>query len=168
MLRVARRIVLTPYAARLTLLAPNTARTEVMADDVSILRLNILRATYLLVAGGLMLFIWPGIIDPPLGIGHMASVVRSLLGALGLLALLGLRYPLAMLPLLLFELTWKFVWVLSFGLPAWAAGRLDPPVAQTLAECLFGLVLLLLVIPWRHVFHTCLEAPAERWRSAAR
>jgi hypothetical protein len=139
-----------------------------MAAEVSLLRLNILRATYLLVSVGLLLVIWPGIIDPPPGLGHMASVVRSLLGAVGLLALLGLRYPLAMLPVLLFELTWKIIWVGAFGLPLWLDGSIDAARLQSLYECLMGLALLPLVIPWRHVLDTYGRAPAERWRSAPR
>jgi hypothetical protein len=39
----------------------------------------------------------------------MRGVVRSVLAAVSLLAVLGIRYPLKMLPLLFFELVWKTI-----------------------------------------------------------
>jgi hypothetical protein len=48
------------------------------------------------------------------------------LAAISLLALLGIRYPLKMLPLLFFEFLWKAVWVLGWGLPPLFAQQLSP------------------------------------------
>ena len=50
------------------------------------------------------------------------GVIPSLLGAVWLLAFVGLRYPLQMLPLLMFEFAWKTIWLFAFGLPQWSAG----------------------------------------------
>ena len=88
-----------------------------------------------------------------------------MLGALTLLSLLGVRYPLKMLPLLFFELAWKTVWVLSFGLPLWLAGQLDAGTAETLQACLFGVVLCPLVIPWGYVRRHYFAAPGDAWRA---
>ena len=52
---------------------------------------------------------------------HMRGVVRAMLGALTLLAVLGVRYPVTMIPLLMFEFAWKCIWVAAFGLPLWSA-----------------------------------------------
>ena len=132
--------------------------------EVSTVRLYVLRATYLLILAGLGLQIWPGILRHPVDLEHMRGVVRSLLGAVGLLAALGLRHPLRMLPLLLFELAWKSIWVLAFGLPLWSAGRLDAGTRESWNVCLFSVVLFVLVIPWRHVLATYVTGPGERWR----
>ncbi len=59
----------------------------------------------------------------------MSGVADSLLGALALLCILGLRYPVKMLPLLLFETAWKTAWLLGFALPLWLAHRIDPDTA---------------------------------------
>jgi hypothetical protein len=91
--------------------------------------------------------------------------VRSMLGAITLLSLLGVRYPLKMLPLLFVELAWKTVWVLSFGLPLWSAGQLDAGTAETLQACLFGVVLCPLVIPWGYVRRHYFAAPGDPWRT---
>jgi hypothetical protein len=133
--------------------------------EVSTLRLNVLRAAYLLIAVGMGSMIWPLILQHPAGVARMTGVVWSMLGAITLLsALLGIRYPLKMLPVLLMELAWKTIWVLSFGLPLWMAGQLDAATAKTLQECLFGIVLVPLVLPWGYLWTQYVRAPGDRWR----
>jgi hypothetical protein len=131
--------------------------------EVSIFRLYLLRATYLLLVVGLGFTIWPGILHHPSVFPHMGGVVRSLLGTVALLAVVGIFYPLKMLPLLFFELAWKCVWVLSFGLPLWSAHQLDPGTRETLRDCLMGVVLFPLVIPWGYAIAHYVKAPADRW-----
>src|ERR1700741_1319800 len=121
-------------------------------SEVTTFRLYLLRAMYLLIAVGLGITIWPSILSPPENLSHMGSVVRSVLGAVSLLAVLGIRYPLKMLPLLFFELLWKTIWVLVFGLPLWYAQKLDAGTQETLQACLLGVVLVPLVMPWGHVY----------------
>ncbi|HEX8284522.1 MAG TPA: hypothetical protein VF588_14245 [Pyrinomonadaceae bacterium] len=133
-------------------------------SEVTTFRLYLLRAGYLVIAVGLALMIWPGIIRPPENLSHMGAVVRSVLGAVSLLALLGIRYPLKLLPLLFFELLWKSVWVLAFGLRLWSADGLGPDAKETLSDCIFGIVLVLLVTPWGYVLQHYLKAPGDRWR----
>ena len=132
-------------------------------SDVSIFRLYLLRAMYLLIAVGLGVTIWPGILVPGDNVSHMGSVVRSMLGALALVALLGVRYPIKMLPILLFELIWKVIWVVVFALPPWLSGELDAARQQTLIDCLVGVVLVPLVVPWGHVFRHYVKSPGDRW-----
>lgn len=97
----------------------------------------------------------------------MRGVVRSLLGAVALLAILGIRYPLQMLPLLLFELVWKAIWLISFGLPLWRADAFTAGTHQTWVDCLFGLILLV-VIPWGYVWRHYVTQPGDRRGRAAR
>jgi hypothetical protein len=133
--------------------------------EVSTFRLYLLRATYLFMVLGLGVYIWPGILDHPRDLEHYRGVVRSILGAVSLLALFGIRYPLKMLPLMFFELLWKSIWILSFGLPLWSAGQLDPETRETMKACLMGVVLFPLVIPWGYVIASYVRAPADRWRT---
>lgn len=73
-------------------------------EEVSLVRLYVLRAAYLLLVVGLGAMIVPEIVShAPTSRG----VIPSLLGAVWALAFLGLRYPLTMLPLLMFEFAWK-------------------------------------------------------------
>jgi hypothetical protein len=92
------------------------------------------------------------------------GVGNSLLAALSLLAILGLRYPLKMLPLLLFEVTWKAIWLLAVALPVWTShGPIGPDMAQTIQACFMAIVFPI-IIPWRYVLSTFARQPGDRWR----
>lgn len=133
---------------------------------VSLTRLYLLRAVYLIIAVGLGLVVWPGVIHHDQPWGTMQGFVNCMLAAFGLLCALGIRYPLQMLPVLLWELTWKTLWLLVVALPAWRAGPLD----QAMMENLFavGMVVIIpLAMPWGHVVNQYLKQPGDRWRRLA-
>lgn len=134
------------------------------SEGISTARLYALRAVYLLIALAMGSQIWPLIVSHPAKVEHMRGVALAFLGALTLLAALGVRYPVKMLPLLFFELAWKVVYVASFGIPAWWTDQLDAATSASLVECLLGVVLLPLVLPWRYVWRQYVRAPGDRWR----
>jgi hypothetical protein len=132
-------------------------------SEVSTVRRYLLRAMYVFMFVGLALFKLPGIFNPPENLSTTGSVVLSVLGAIALLAVLGIRYPVKMLPLLLFELLWKIIWVLAFGLPLWYTQQLAPDARDILINCLVGIVLVPLVMPWGYVFKQYVKAPGNPW-----
>jgi hypothetical protein len=134
------------------------------ATSVSLPRLYLLRLGYLVVAVGLALTKWPLIINHDRPWPLFEGVETCMLVALSLLALLGLRYPLQMLPILLFELGWKFIWVAVVVVPLWIANQLDPATLQVFYSCLVVLIVLA-VIPWRYVVAHYVMKPGDRWRS---
>ena len=129
-------------------------------DDVSLFRLYVLRAMYAVLVVGLGAMIVPEILSHEL---TSRGVIPSLLGAVWLLAFLGLRYPLEMLPLLMFELAWKLIWLTAYGLPQWSSGQTPPTFAEDSFNIGLG-VLLLLVIPWGYVGRRFVKQPGARWR----
>ena len=135
--------------------------------DVSLFRLYLLRALYLLVVVGLGTVIWPGVIHPDKPWALMDGVVACMLAAFSALSVLGLRYPLQMLPLLLWELAWKVIWLLAVALPLGAAGRMDEATRATTWQCLMA-VIIPFIIPWRHVWAHYVRKAGDRWRSASR
>jgi len=129
-------------------------------SEVSLFRLYVLRAMYLVLVIGLGGMIVPEIVSHPLA---SRGVIASLLGAVWLLAFLGLRYPLEMLPLLMFELAWKLIWMIAYGLPQYSAGVRPPTFAEDSFNIVFGVVLLL-VIPWGYAWRHFVKRPGTRWR----
>ena len=135
-----------------------------MSENVSTFRLYLLRATYLLLLVGLVFMVWPGIIHHAKTVPLMNGVVSGLLAGVSVLAALGIRYPLKMLPLLLFELVWKSIWLIAFALPLWSANQLDPGTMGTVKDCLWGIVILPTVIPWPYVWANYVKKPGDRWK----
>src|SRR5690242_16760290 len=107
-------------------------------SEISIYRLYLLRAAYLLIVVGLAFMIWPGILSHEANLPHLNGVVRSLLGAVCLLSIIGIFHPLKMLPLLLFEFVWKSIWLIAFWSPARSAGTLNADMDGSFFDCLFG------------------------------
>ncbi len=132
-------------------------------NEVSILRLYVLRATYLLIVAGVGAMIWPLLLDAPEAAEHFRGVTWCLLSTVALLALLGLRYPLKMLPLLLFELVWKTTWVVTIGLQLRGSGQLVGAFRETWVASVMGLVIFSLAIPWGYVLRTYVREPGDRW-----
>jgi hypothetical protein len=92
------------------------------------------------------------------GVGH------SFLGALTLLSLLGIRYPVRMIPLLIFEFTWKLVWTLAIYLPQYLRHQLDHDTANNLFAISLGVVIVPLLLPWGYIWRNYVSASADRWR----
>lgn len=130
--------------------------------DVSLFRLYLLRATYLFIAGGLGFTIWPQILAHPMPWSLWHGVGCSLLAATSVLALLGIRYPLKLLPVLFAELVWKIIWLTSVAAPLWLSGQMDTDNRETAMNCLLGAIFLF-VIPWRYVYANYIGARGDRW-----
>lgn len=130
------------------------------AHEVSLFRLYVLRATYLLLIVGLGGMIVPEVLSHPL---ISRGVIPSLLCAVWLLAFAGLKYPLEMLPLLMFEFAWKTVWALAYGIPQWSAGHLPPTFAEDSFNIGLGVILMPLVIPWHYVWRHYVTQAGARW-----
>lgn len=133
--------------------------------EVSTFRLYMVRGLYLLITVGMGSIIWP-LMFGPRAWPVMHSVANSMLAAMTLLMAFGVRYPLQMLPLLLFEFAWKTIWVVAIGLPLWSANQLSPEASETFFATGMGVVLCLLVIPWGYIWANYFTKPAERWTSA--
>jgi hypothetical protein len=136
-----------------------TARTS---TPVALWRLNVLRVGYLFMGGGLAIIKWPLLFEHPTW-GVAEGTKECLFIAMSFLALLGLRYPLRMLPILLFEVTWKVIWLAIVALPAWMNDELHGAL-RTEAGAVLLVVVIIAVIPWRHVFTQYVTAPADPWR----
>jgi len=141
----------------------DAAAPRAATPDVSLFRLYTLRVAYLIMSVGLAAFIWPSVIHHTNEFAAAHGIQVALLAGLGLTAALGLRYPLKMLPVLLFELTWKAIYLIAFALPLWSAHQIDNATAEDIRSVLM-VVIFIPLIPWRYVFAHYVLKRGDRWR----
>lgn len=128
-------------------------------------RLNVMRIGFLVMGVGLAFLKWPlffqngGVAALPV----FEGVVAALLTAMSLLAFLGLRYPVQLLPLLVFESLWKVIWLAAVGVPALMAGDMDGQLSSVFSSVML-VVIILAVTPWDYVWKQYVTAPGGRWR----
>ena len=131
-----------------------------MLDEVSTVRLYLMRVVYL---GNFVMLgfdVWPRIIHQDKPWDPLHGVAFSFWAALSTLSALGIRYPLAMLPLLLLQLLYKSVWLIAVAVPLGSAGR-SPELTNIFV---MGAIADLIVIPWPYVLAHYVRKRADRWR----
>ncbi|HMG47763.1 MAG TPA: hypothetical protein VK614_09915 [Allosphingosinicella sp.] len=130
-------------------------------QEVSLVRLYVLRAACVLffLAGPFIAL--PDVVHPdPAVRGLMSSIVAGF----WVMSILGLRDPLRIMPIFLFEFVWKTIWLLAFGLPRWSSGAEWPHLRQDLLEIGTFPFLLALLIPWGYVWRHYIKQPSVRRR----
>jgi hypothetical protein len=129
--------------------------------ELSLLRLNVMRFIYFLIAFGEGSQVVPALFaHEPTARG----VIPALLSGFCLMCVLGLRYPRQMLPLLLFEFAWKYIWFFAFGLPQYLSGQVPPTFGEDFKAITAGVVIMPFVIPWAYVWRSYVKAVGDRWR----
>src|SRR5215472_13318726 len=131
-----------------------------MVEEVSLPRLYVMRGMYLLncllVGGG----VWYEFMHRQHPWDAITGAAFSFWAALAGLSALGIRYPLAMLPLLFVQLFYKTFWLFIVYLPLRAAGV----PTDLMRGFLIAIALDIIVIPWKYVFVHWIIKPGERWR----
>jgi hypothetical protein len=118
--------------------------------ELSTIRLHAMRGGYLVMGVGLVLVKWPLLPDAhtmPLYEG----VTLSLLTAMSLLAFVGVWRPVRMLPLLVFEVLWKVLWLSVVAVPRARAGELDGAFVDVAVNCSL-VVVIAAAVPWGYVW----------------
>jgi hypothetical protein len=139
-----------------------TARAAV-DEELSMRRLNVMRFGYAFMGVGLAIVKWPLLIQDAASLPVMDGVVTCLLTAMSFLAFLGLRYPIRMLPILLFEIAWKVLWIALIAIPHLIADDMNAATRELLFNCSF-VVIIIAVIPWGYVWKCYVRTPGNAWR----
>ncbi|MBX2844474.1 MAG: hypothetical protein KTR26_22115 [Flammeovirgaceae bacterium] len=115
-------------------------------------RLHVMRGLFFLNFISLAFDNWSIIFFPEEQMDTLAGVTISFWAAFSLLNLFGIRFPLKFIPILLLQLLYKLAWIIGTYLPAKKAGMLDEDLNSFLWVCIAGIILNLLIIPWRIVY----------------
>jgi hypothetical protein len=148
---------------------PAVRTVDATADDqeLSTRRLNFMRCGYAFMGVGLAIVKWPNLVQNVSALPVSEGVVACLLTAMSLLAFLGLRYPIGLLPILLFEVIWKVIWIAAVAVPHLVADDLNAATREVLFNCSL-VVIIVAVTPWRYAWKRYVRTPGDPWRGRAR
>jgi hypothetical protein len=77
------------------------------------------------------------------------------------LAILGLIHPLRMLPLMLFTVGYKALWLYFVAFPLWQSNTLVGSPAEQMTKDFLWLPLALFVMPWKYIYNTYVKFPTR-------
>jgi hypothetical protein len=130
-------------------------------DGVRPINIGLLRLFYFLMAAFVATDAWRSILTHEGPWDPVRAVAICVWASYPALAALGLMHPLRMLPLMLFTVMYKGVWLAFVAFPLWRAGQLWGTPTGEIAASFAALPMLIVAIPWGYVLRNYL-VPAGR------
>lgn len=127
------------------------ANPDSQFPTVATWRINAMRFIFLLMALVMGSIVWRQVLFESADWEWQRGLAKSMLAALALLSLWGVRYPLQMLPLMLYEMAWKTVWIVLIAGRAWLNGKWNADIDALFYDCI-GIVIAYFVVPWRYIW----------------
>ena len=104
---------------------------------------------------------WTAIMTHQGAWNHLEALAYSVWAAYTTLSILGLVNPLKMLPIILFEIFYKSIWLVIVAYPLWSAHKLVGSPAEGMTYMFLWLPLPLIAVPWAYVFRTYFSFPKK-------
>jgi hypothetical protein len=127
---------------------------HVRYDGVRPFQILLLRISYVLVLVLVGIRSWGTIIAHRGEWEPLAAAALSMWAASSLLSLIGIFHPLRMLPIVLFEVGYKVIWLIVVAWPLWSANRLSGSPAEQLMYAFLPVIAPIMLLPWPYVFRT--------------
>ncbi len=140
-------------------------KVEILAPPVPLWQTWGLRLIFLAMAIVLSTKQWSYILEGTTDWSSWKGLGHSMLATLGLLAVAGVFHPLKLLPLMFYEIIWKSIWLLFVALPAWLGDQEVPDLVDVWPSSI-GIVVVMILMPWRYVWWCYVVQPVDPWRRA--
>jgi hypothetical protein len=121
-------------------------------EGVRPINIYLLRVLYFLMFTGVALENWQSIINHQGTWDHTKAVAFCVWAAYATLGIFGLLRPLRWLPLVIFMIFYKTLWLFVVAYPLWRAGALAGNPAEEMAHVFIGAPFVALIVPWVYVF----------------
>ena len=90
------------------------------------------------------------------------AMSACVLSAYSTLAVFGLFRPLKWLPIMIFMIFYKTLWLITHAYPLWRAGELAGSPSAEMAGVFFLAPVLALIVPWKYVFENFVYKPKKQ------
>ena len=123
-------------------------------DGVRPIQIFLLRAGYVLVFALVGIRSWTSLFTHQGDWDPLVAVAIAMWASSSVLSLIGVFHPLKMLPLVLFEIGYKVIWLIAVASPLWTAHRLTGSPAEDMTYAFLPVVGPIALVPWGYVFRT--------------
>jgi len=138
------------------------APDHVRYDGVRPIHVHLLRVFYVLMPLFVGTAAWRSILTHEGPWDPVRAVAVCVWAAYPTLSILGILHPIRMLPMFLFMLAYKVIWLGAVAYPLWSAGALWGTPTGDIARDFLGLPLAILAVPWGYVFRTYVLPPKRQ------
>lgn len=126
-------------------------------EGVRPINIYLLRLLFLLVVLFVGTASWSGLFRHQGQWDHVRAAAVSMWAAYAALAIFGLINPLRWLPLVMFEIFYKIIWLIVVAYPLWSTNQLAGSPAAGMAADFSWVVLPIVAMPWGYAFRTYLS-----------
>lgn len=132
-------------------------------EGVRPINIYLLRLLFLLVVIFVASDSWSAILKHEGPWDHVRAAAMCMWAAYSVLAIFGLFQPLRWLPLVLFEIFYKVIWLVIVAYPLWSTNQLAGSPAEDMTHAFLWVILPIVAVPWGYAFRTYLW-PARKTR----
>ena len=131
-------------------------------EGVRPINIYLLRVLYFLMFVGVGLQTWGTIINHQGPWDHTKAVAFCVWAAYPTLSIFGLLRPLQWLPIMIFMIFYKTLWVIAVAYPLWRAGALAGSPAEEMARIFVWAPVISIIVPWVYVFKNYVMWPKKK------
>jgi hypothetical protein len=136
---------------------PNYERYE----GVRPINIYLLRLLFLLVVVFVGSDSWSGILKHHGPWDHVRAAALCMWAAYSFLSIFALINPLKWLPIVMFEIFYKIIWLVIVAYPLWSTNRLKGSPAEEMTYAFAWVILPIVAMPWGYAFRTYIWPPKK-------
>jgi hypothetical protein len=125
-------------------------------EGVRPINIYLLRLMFLLIVLFVASDSWSAILKHEGPWDHVRAAAVCMWAAFSVLAVFGLISPLKWLPLVMFEIFYKIIWLVIVAYPLWSTNQLAGSPAEGMTQAFAWVVLPIVAMPWAYAFRTCM------------
>ncbi len=133
-----------------TIFKPDYERYE----GVRPINIYLLRLLFLLVVVFVGSDSWSSILKHQGPWDHVRAAALCMWAAYSTLSILALINPLKWLPIVMFEIFYKIIWLVVVAYPLWSTNRLKGSPAEEMTYAFVWVILPIVAMPWGYAFRT--------------
>jgi hypothetical protein len=123
-------------------------------EGVRPINIYLLRLLFLLVVVFVASDSWLTILKHQGQWDHVKAAAVCMWAAYSVLSIFGLINPLKWLPIVMFEIFYKIIWLVIVAYPLWSTNQLKGSPAEGMTHAFVWVILPIVAMPWSYAFRT--------------